>query len=327
MSDKHLSHADSCECAVPTESINSARRLFLASAAILGVTGFAGGASAADKALPSVSPLFGELKRAEPAILADSSFDGMDPPDSEAQRIADLVVANHILADQEFNDMFGHVSVRSLKNPRHFFMSKSRAPELVVPEDIMEFDENSAPLDQRGRVMYEERFIHGEIYRVRPEIQCVIHSHTPAVLPFGLANVPLRPIIHTASFLPDEVPLFEIRDVEGENNGILVTNQRSGAALAGKLGAGPLVLMRGHGCTVVGTNVRLAVYHALYSKKSAETQLAAMSLGKPLTYLNADERRNFSAKLERMGTTEGPLRGWPVWERRALAHLDELLRG
>jgi ribulose-5-phosphate 4-epimerase/fuculose-1-phosphate aldolase len=311
-----------------SEPSNPARRLFLASSAVVGAGGalIAGQSKAA--ASPSHAPSEGLGKgwsAAGSIIESDQSFDGMDPPDSEIQRIADLIVANHILADQDFNDMFGHVSVRSLRNPGHFYMSKSRAPELVIPEDIMEFDSNSAPLDQRGRVMYEERYIHGEIYRVRPDVMSVIHSHTPAVLPFGLANVPLRPIIHTASFLPDEVPLFEIRDVEGENNSILVTNQKSGAALAKKLDGGPAILMRGHGCTVVGKNVRLAVYHALYLKKSAETQLAAMSLGRPLTYLNAHERANFGPKLERMGTTEGPIRGWPVWERRALANLKKLL--
>lgn len=310
-------------CELPPQ--NPTRRHFLSAAAVLGSSSALFGASIAAAETPSDrAELDSRRMKLTEIIRSDPAFEGMNPPDTQGQRLTDLVLANHILADQNFNDMFGHVSVRSQSNPKHYFMSKSRAPELVIPDDIMEFDENSAPLDQRGRVMYEERYIHSEIYRARPDVGCVIHSHTPALIPFGVTTVPLRPIMHTAAYLPQEVPVFEIRDVEGDDSDLLVTNPRSGAALAKTLGEGTAVLMRGHGCAVVGPNVRLAVYHALYLKQAAEIQTVAQNLGTGLNFLNSKERQNMAAKLALMGVT-GPLRGWPIWERRALANLEHLL--
>ena len=144
------------------------------------------------------------------------------PADTDERRIAELVIANHILFDQGVLDGFGHVSVRSVKNPKHFFMTRSLAPALATKEEVFEFDENSQPVDPRGKRMYGERFIHGEIYRARPDVQAVVHSHSITVVPFGTVNVPLRPIMHMAGFLPQQVPVFEIRDVKGENNGVLI---------------------------------------------------------------------------------------------------------
>jgi ribulose-5-phosphate 4-epimerase/fuculose-1-phosphate aldolase len=251
-------------------------------------------------------------------------LEGMDPPDSQEQRLHDLVVANHILGDQGVNDAFGHVSVRSLNNSDHYFMARSKAPELVTADDILEFDADSAPVSNRGRIMYEERFIHGEIYRARPDVACVVHSHTAAVLPFGLAGTPMRPLMHMAAFIPDPVPLFEIRDIEGPDNCILVTNTRSGAALAQTLGQGSAVLMRGHGCTIVGPNIRHAVYRAIYFKKSAELQLASTALSPELNGLSGQEQANFGARLATMGSA-GPFRPWPIWVASAEARHRDLL--
>jgi len=311
-------------------TVDIGRRLFLASAAAISAASVAS-ANQNIGLSEGPLPLYAGWKKAGAEIERDPGFSGVNPPSSEVQRVADLIVANHILADQDFNDMFGHVSVRSYVNPERYYMSQARAPELVVPGDIMQFDLASRPIDLRGRNMYEERFIHGEIYRRRPDVLCVIHSHTPAVIPFGVTDVPLRPLLHVAAYLQPEVPVFEIRDVDGDDNGMLVNNPRSGAALAKTLGEGTAVLMRGHGCTVVGPNVRLAVYHALYLKKNAEAQLMSSVLANTqgrgeVKFLNAHERRNFGAKLEQMGTPEIPLRGWPVWERHALANLEYLLR-
>src|SRR5271166_5917518 len=131
----------------------------------------------------------------------------------ETQRIADLVIANHILANQNILDAWGHVSIRSAKNPRHFYLSRSLAPALVKAEDIMEYDEDSKPIDTRGRALYLERFIHGEVYRARPDVQAVVHSHSPAVIPFSMSpGHPLRPVLHMAGFLPARVSVFDHRD-------------------------------------------------------------------------------------------------------------------
>lgn len=262
----------------------------------------------------------------EVTIPNTPEYEGMSPPDSEEQRLTDLVTANQILADQEVNDAFGHVSVRSLKTPKHYFLSRSRAPELVSRSDILEFDENSEPVDRRDRTMYEERHIHGEIYRARADVICVVHSHTPAVLPFGATGIPLRAMNHMSAFLPQPVPVFEIRDVDGENNHILVTSPKSGKALAERLGSGTAVLMRGHGSTVVGPNIRQAVYRAVYLKLAAEIQLEAIRLGAPIQFLSELEAANFNQRLSKMGI-EQPLRPWPVWAARAKANRERLFGG
>jgi ribulose-5-phosphate 4-epimerase/fuculose-1-phosphate aldolase len=168
----------------------------------------------------------------------------------DAERIADLVLANHILADQGVLDGFGHVSVRSAKNPDHYFISRSRAPALVSAADIMEYDFDDHPIDAQGRSSYIERFIHSEIYKVRSDVQAVVHSHSPAIIPFGVTDVPLKPTSHMGGFLIKEVPVFEIREAGGNETDMLIRNKELGAALAKKLSTGTAVLMRGHGDAV-----------------------------------------------------------------------------
>jgi ribulose-5-phosphate 4-epimerase/fuculose-1-phosphate aldolase len=237
---------------------------------------------------------------AQPAAIPPDQF----PPDSEEQRIADLVVANHILADQNVLDSYGHVTVRSFKNPKNFLMSGNRAPALVTAEDIMEFDENSMPIDQRGRRVYNERFIHGEIFRARPDVGAVVHSHAPDVLPFTVTDtVPLKALIHMAHFIGSEpAPIFDLEAVEGANNNMLVLNAKSGAALAQKLGDRNVVLMRGHGMTVVGPNVRRATYNAVYTQVNARVEMEAVKLGTP-KFLNRFE-------VQRVGQVN---RAWEAW--------------
>ena len=241
---------------------------------------------------------------AQPAAIPSDQF----PPDSEQQRIADLVIANHILADQKVLDSYGHVTVRSFNNPKHFLMSGNRAPALVTAEDIMEFDEDSMPIDQRGRRIYNERFIHGEIFRVRPDVVAVVHSHAPDVLPFTVTDaVPLKALIHMAHFIGSEpAPIFDLETGEGANNNMLVLNPKSGAALAQKLGDRNVVLMRGHGMTVVGPNVRRATYNAVYTQVNARVEMEAVKLGKP-KFLNKFE-------VQRVGQIN---RAWEAWADQA----------
>ena len=248
---------------------------------------------------------------------------GTASADSDDQRIADLVAGNHILFDQGVVDGLGHVTARCVKNPAHFWMSQSRAPGLVTKDDIMEFNEDSQPVDARGRRPYGERFIHGEIYRVRPDVMSVVHSHSSAVIPFGVTVVRLRPVIHTAGFLPPETPVFDIREVEGDNNGILVHTNQAGAALAKVLGKSSVALMRGHGDAVVGFSVKSAVYRAIYTQLNAEIQAQALTLGQgKVVYLNSMEAANVDAVNEG-GNFE---RIWPLWEARANANLAALDR-
>ena len=175
-------------------------------------------------------PLTGAWSGAMAQNAPERPLKGATIGTSDDERIDELVLANHILARQNVVDGFGHISVRLASNPRHYFMSASVSPALVTRADILEFDEDSKPVNQRGRNLYGERFIHGEIYRARADVLSVAHSHSPEVLPFGLTRVPLKALIHTAAFLGTQpVPVYDIRSSEGPDNLMLVHTISTGA--------------------------------------------------------------------------------------------------
>jgi HCOMODA/2-hydroxy-3-carboxy-muconic semialdehyde decarboxylase len=233
--------------------------------------------------------------------------------DADPALIAELVLANHILFRQGVVDGFGHVSARHDRDPGRFLLSRSMAPALVTPDDIMTFDLDSAPLDQvgaadpRGRAPYLERFIHGEIYRARPEVTAVVHSHSPAVIPFGVSPVTLRPVSHMGGFLGEGAPVFEIRDTAGPASDMLIRDQALGAALARTLGGAAVALMRGHGSVAVGVSIRHAVFRAVYTEMNARIAAEALRLG-PVTYLTPEEAANVAAVNDRQIG-----RAWDLW--------------
>jgi len=225
--------------------------------------------------------------------------------------IDDIVAANRILADQGVLDAYGHVSIRHPANPNRYLVSRAMSPANVTAADIMELDLDSAPVDQRGRSMFLERFIHGEIYKARPDVNAVIHSHSPGVIPFGITNVPLRPVFHTASFLHVGVPVYEIRNAGGATD-MLVRNGALAKALAATLGDKPVALMRGHGNVVVGPNVKRATIRAVYTEVNARLQTIALGLGGAINYISPEE----GALRDKSPGEEG--RAWDGWKERAM---------
>jgi HCOMODA/2-hydroxy-3-carboxy-muconic semialdehyde decarboxylase len=215
------------------------------------------------------------------------------PADTDETRLADLVTASHVLADQEVLDSFGHISVRSARNPKMFYMARAMAPALVKPEDIMEFSvETGEPMNPKGRRPNGERYIHSETYRARPDVQSVIHSHSMRVIPFGVAGVALQPVVAQAGFLPPVTPVFEIRDAWGpdaKERGVQVRNAMHAAALAKVLGDAPVVILRGHGHNVVADSVRRAVVRAVYVNINARVQMDAMRLSGKIIPLDEKE--------------------------------------
>ncbi len=193
---------------------------------------------------------------------------------------ARLVAANRILATENVVDAFGHVSVRHPRDPKRFVMSRSRSPALVEHEDLMEFELDGTPVDQRGRTVYGERMIHAAIYAVRPDVASVVHNHSYAVLPFTITGAPLKPVIHTASIIGAEIPVWDIRDHFGDTD-MLVRTIEQGRDLAATLADHTCVLMRGHGCVVTGATVQRAVLTAIYLQVDATVQLQASGLGAP----------------------------------------------
>jgi HCOMODA/2-hydroxy-3-carboxy-muconic semialdehyde decarboxylase len=224
--------------------------------------------------------------------------------------IEDLVAASRILADQGVVDGYGHVSVRHDRDPNRYLMSRSMAPALVTAADIMEWDLDSTPIDPRGRTGFIERFIHGEIYRARPDVNAVVHNHSPSVIPFGVTQVPLRPLYHMSAFLGGGVPVFDIKTAAGESTDMLVRDAALGRALAQTLGARPVALMRGHGAVVVGSSVQMAVFRCVYTETNAKLQAQAMALGGPVTYLDPEEARKAE---QNVGGTIG--RPWELWKK------------
>lgn len=223
--------------------------------------------------------------------LATPSPAQTPPPDPDEARIADVIAASHILTNEGILDSFGHVSARSARNPDHFFMPRAMPPALVSRADIVEVGLDCKPVDANAPRLNGERFIHCRVYRARADVASVIHTHDLAVIPFGLANIPLRPVVAQAGFLPPETPLFEVRDFIGDQDkrGMLVLNAELGDALAQTLGPHPVALMRGHGETVVGRSVREATVRALYTHIDALAQHAALSLSPDITALDDAE--------------------------------------
>jgi HCOMODA/2-hydroxy-3-carboxy-muconic semialdehyde decarboxylase len=224
----------------------------------------------------------------------------------------ELAAAYRILADHGVVDAYGHVSMRSEHNLNRYLIGRSLAPELMTPADIMECDLDSNPQDDREPV--NERFIHGEVYKARPEITAVVHNHSLAVIPFSVSGVALRPVYHMAAFVGYGVPVFEIRDVPGKS-GMLVRTPESGAALARVLGDKPAALMRGHGAVTVGENLARAVGRSVYLDQNARLQLQALALAGPdgrIVYIDEEETRS-SADAQDYG------RAWPLWRAKALA--------
>jgi len=229
--------------------------------------------------------------------------------------IDDLVIADHILAEQGVLDAFGHVSVRHPGNPQRFLMSRSLAPALVNADDIMEYDLDGNAVDPKGRASFLERFIHAEIYRARADVNAIVHSHAPAVIAFGTTQTPLRPITLVAAFLSPRVPVFEIRRVAGMSN-MLVSNPQLGRALAETLGANSVALMRGHGMVVAAPTLPLAVYRAVYTTIDAKLETDAISLGGPVTFLEPEEAETANKTLDQIH-----LRAWELWKRQAQANM------
>lgn len=248
----------------------------------------------------------------------------VEPPKSggpvPAALLADLAAASRILVAQGVVDGFGHVSMRHPSAPERYLMARSIAPALVTPADIIEYDLDSHPCNANGRGSFLERFIHGEIYRARPDVMSVVHSHSPSVIPFGLVRVPMQAMFHNAAFLAAGVPVFDIREKFGATD-MLVSDGAKGVALAGVVGDKDIALMRGHGSVTCGPTLQTAVFRAVYTEVNARVQhwtlalagTATASLGgdSPIAALDAEEGRLADAINQTAG-----MRAWDLWRNQ-----------
>lgn len=251
--------------------------------------------------------------------MCNPEHDSSDPPPAstasagasitvDSALARDLVVANRILYRYRVVDAFGHVSVRHNKQADRFVLARNMAPGSVTEADLMEFDLDGSPLHDDARPVYLERFIHGEIYRLRPDVIAIVHSHALSLIPFGvMTSVPLRPLWHMSGFLGQEAPVFEIRDAAGDQTDLLIRSGELGTALAAALGQSSLVLMRGHGATIVGESLPEAVFRSVYTQLNAELQLKLVGQA-DVVYLSpgeaAETTRSIKTQIDR---------AWNLW--------------
>jgi HCOMODA/2-hydroxy-3-carboxy-muconic semialdehyde decarboxylase len=228
----------------------------------------------------------------------------------ERAALEDLAAASRILVDQGVFDAAGHVSMRHPGHAERFLMSRSLAPALVTADDIIELTLDCDVCDARGRRPFIERFLHGAIYRARPDVMAIAHGHSTSVIPFGLVATPMRATYHNAAFLAAGVPVFDIRDRFGATD-IVISSAERGAALAEVLADKSVALLRAHGVVVVGPSLQAAVFRAVFTEVSARVQLQAAVLGGPIAALDEEEGRQADAiNLATLG------RSWELWKRR-----------
>ena len=225
---------------------------------------------------------------------------------------AELSLANRIVANEGIIDAFGHVSMRHPEHPERYLLSRSRAPELVTPDDFIEYDLNSQPLRDPQVGQYSERVIHGEIYKARPDVNAVCHHHCPAFMPLLITGADYVPVFHLGAGAGMKPPYWDQHDEFGDTN-MLVVQPEEGASLARALGQNWMVLMRRHGVTVAGTSVRDCVFRSVFSARNAEFQVRAMMIGGPIAALSLGETQ-MAGQIT--GKTTGLTRSWEYWSMR-----------
>jgi ribulose-5-phosphate 4-epimerase/fuculose-1-phosphate aldolase len=232
-------------------------------------------------------------------------------PDSFAELRHELAVANRVLANEGIIDAFGHISARNPKNPDRYFISRHRASELVEPSDILEMTLDSKPVVPTNARLYSEMVIHGEIYKVRPDVNSVCHHHAPSVLPFCATGVELVPLFHLGGTLGDKVPFWDSRDEFGDTN-LLVRTPEEGASHARALGPHYMLLLRRHGASLAGKSLRECVFRSIYTTRNAELQLRAMAIGTPAPLSPGEAEKCGGHNLGSRGVE----RAWEYWVTR-----------
>lgn len=247
-----------------------------------------------------------------------SAGDYKGAPKTAEEAIEQTVLANRILANEGVLDAFGHISVRNPENPERFFLARSLSPELVTRGDLLEHDLDGKVLTPTSFTPYGERIIHAAVLRARPDVNAVFHGHPHEVLPFACTGVPIRPIAHFGSMFYEGVPVYDDYDV---SSGMLISTQPEGERVARVLGKARALLMRGHGCVVVGESPAAAVMAAISLRDNAAVQFAAMSLGQP-KYLSYEEGR--ASSRVQVGSALALDRAWSYWVGRAKKAMPDL---
>ena len=235
----------------------------------------------------------------------------------EAAIRQDLAFASRMLASLDLGvlDFAGHVSVRSPTNPNRYLISRWSAPADATPEGMIENDLDSVAVGGARKDEYREAYMHGEIYRARPDVMAVVHAHTPEVTAFTQSSVELRPVSNGGRFIGSGLPIFDIRQFHPRAN--IIDSPELGRAIAGVLGKSPAVLLKGHGVTVTDSSLYGLVSRAYNLRVNAIIQQQAISLGGRISYLDGQAATTQSQPvvLTGDGGGRGADRSWEYWLR------------
>ena len=249
-------------------------------------------------------------------MMSPEGYKGMARSAKEA--IEQVVFANRILANEDVLDAFGHVSLRNPENSNTYFQSRSLSPQFVTRQDVLEIDLDGNVVTKTDKRPYGERIIHGAILKARPDVNAVFHGHPLPVIPFTVTNVPIRPIAHFGGMFYEGIPFYDDYDV---SSGMLIATREEGDRVARALGTSRALLMRGHGCVVVGDSIQAMVMAAIHLRDNAQVQLWAMQLGQP-KFLSYEEGRQARKLALESGVALG--RAWEYWVARAKKAMPDL---
>jgi HCOMODA/2-hydroxy-3-carboxy-muconic semialdehyde decarboxylase len=235
---------------------------------------------------------------------------------SNTALIDDLVIANRVLAHEiGVLDAYGHVSARDPRNRNRYYLSRAISAGMVTAGDIIEYDLDSKAVTGERSDGYLERFIHGEIYKARPDVMAVIHAHSPELIAFGSSSIPLRNMIHTGSFINDGVPIFDVRKFGGTADDMLIRNPALGKALAQALGDKTAIILFGHGVAVTGPTLPTTVSNAYFLNMNARVEEQAIRLGGTVSYLEREAGAKRPSNVEPAGAAANN-RAWEYWKRQ-----------
>ncbi len=219
-----------------------------------------------------------------------------------------LVLANRILVRLGLLDSMGHVSVRNPEDPATYLLSWAKAPRWVTEDDVLVFDLDGRDRTGSGKPPYLERALHGEVYRARSDVHAVVHTHMASVLPFGLTGRPVRAVVHSAAMFWDGVPLYR-EYYDPEHEGVYIISQEQARRMATTLGQHRAILLRGHGCVVVGSTLPELVVSTYSLDQNCRVQWLTESVAPATPLIEAEARAMLRVRLGEIGIR----RAWENW--------------
>jgi L-fuculose-phosphate aldolase len=194
-----------------------------------------------------------------------------------------LILAGRVLVAEGQDDFTrGHVSVRAPNEPWQFFMKPhSVGLDEITHDNILTIDLEGKVISGGGR-RHSEVFIHSEIYKARPDVQSVVHTHPPYAVALSASGRPMRCFSQPAALFYHELGIY----ADTIN---LIRTSEMGAAVARALGPHRAALLKNHGVVVVGGTIEEAVINTIMLENAAMVQMIAEAAGDPAPDFPAED--------------------------------------